>query len=248
MAVVEVGLGGRLDATNATDPFVSVITSISYDHTAILGSTLGAIAGEKAGILRRATAGVSGRATAGGHDARCDGRAAASGHAARWCRHSRTTLPLAGAHQRQNARAGRRRRAGDDRAMSTTRRLSWAGAGALAGALRGRRGEPTDGAGRRAQRRFGRGAGRDAAGVCGGTADRAGGRHQSRQGRPGGAQAAAAPGQHACGRPRRATIRGRWMPAQLGRLCRALGADVHVQADLAAALSGARRRARAMQA
>src|SRR5207248_1141188 len=52
MAVVEVGLGGRLDATNATDPFVSVITSISYDHTAILGRTLGAIAHEKAGIMR----------------------------------------------------------------------------------------------------------------------------------------------------------------------------------------------------
>src|SRR6266851_3241367 len=52
VAVVEVGLGGRLDATNATDPFVSVITSISYDHTAILGRTLGAIANEKAGIMR----------------------------------------------------------------------------------------------------------------------------------------------------------------------------------------------------
>jgi dihydrofolate synthase/folylpolyglutamate synthase len=39
MAVVEVGLGGRLDATNATDPFVSLITSISYDHTAILGQS-----------------------------------------------------------------------------------------------------------------------------------------------------------------------------------------------------------------
>ena len=52
LAVVEVGLGGRLDATNATEPELSVITSISYDHTAILGRTLGAIAGEKAGILR----------------------------------------------------------------------------------------------------------------------------------------------------------------------------------------------------
>jgi len=52
MAVVEVGLGGRLDATNAVAPYASVITSISYDHTAILGRTLGAIAGEKAGILR----------------------------------------------------------------------------------------------------------------------------------------------------------------------------------------------------
>src|SRR5207302_6258112 len=57
MAVVEVGLGGRLDATNATDPFVSLITSISYDHTAILGRTLGAIASEKAGILRRERSG-----------------------------------------------------------------------------------------------------------------------------------------------------------------------------------------------
>jgi dihydrofolate synthase/folylpolyglutamate synthase len=52
LAVVEVGLGGRLDATNATDPEVSLVTSISYDHTAILGRTLGEIASEKAGILR----------------------------------------------------------------------------------------------------------------------------------------------------------------------------------------------------
>ena len=52
VAVIEVGLGGRLDATNALDPVVSVITSISYDHTAILGRTLGAIATEKAGIVR----------------------------------------------------------------------------------------------------------------------------------------------------------------------------------------------------
>lgn len=52
VAVVEVGLGGRLDATNATDPEISVIASISYDHTAILGRTLARIAAEKAGILR----------------------------------------------------------------------------------------------------------------------------------------------------------------------------------------------------
>jgi dihydrofolate synthase/folylpolyglutamate synthase len=52
VAVVEVGLGGRLDATNALEPEVSVITPISYDHTAILGRTLGAIATEKAGIMR----------------------------------------------------------------------------------------------------------------------------------------------------------------------------------------------------
>lgn len=52
VAVVEVGLGGRLDATNVVTPVVSVITSISYDHTAVLGNTLAAIAGEKAGIIK----------------------------------------------------------------------------------------------------------------------------------------------------------------------------------------------------
>jgi dihydrofolate synthase/folylpolyglutamate synthase len=51
-AVIEVGLGGRLDATNIVTPVVSVITSISYDHVQILGSTLAAIAGEKAGIIK----------------------------------------------------------------------------------------------------------------------------------------------------------------------------------------------------
>ena len=51
-AVVEVGLGGRLDATNVCDPLVTVITSISYDHTDLLGETLAEIAGEKAGIIK----------------------------------------------------------------------------------------------------------------------------------------------------------------------------------------------------
>ncbi|HEX3721286.1 MAG TPA: folylpolyglutamate synthase/dihydrofolate synthase family protein [Nitrolancea sp.] len=52
VAVVEVGLGGRLDATNVLDPRVSVITSISYDHVRILGDTLGQIASEKGGIIK----------------------------------------------------------------------------------------------------------------------------------------------------------------------------------------------------
>jgi dihydrofolate synthase / folylpolyglutamate synthase len=52
VAVLEVGLGGRLDATNVTDPSVAVITSISYDHTQLLGDTLSMIAREKAGIIR----------------------------------------------------------------------------------------------------------------------------------------------------------------------------------------------------
>ena len=51
-AVVEVGLGGRLDATNLTHPLVSVITSISYDHMEVLGDTLAKIATEKAGIIK----------------------------------------------------------------------------------------------------------------------------------------------------------------------------------------------------
>jgi dihydrofolate synthase / folylpolyglutamate synthase len=51
-AVFEVGLGGRLDATNVVTPKVSVITSLSYDHTAVLGNTLALIAGEKAGIIK----------------------------------------------------------------------------------------------------------------------------------------------------------------------------------------------------
>jgi dihydrofolate synthase/folylpolyglutamate synthase len=53
ITVLEVGMGGRLDATNIVDPLISVITDISLDHTEWLGSTIGAIAREKAGILRR---------------------------------------------------------------------------------------------------------------------------------------------------------------------------------------------------
>jgi len=52
LAVVEVGLGGRLDATNVLEPDVSIITAVSLDHTAQLGEALSAIAGEKAGIVK----------------------------------------------------------------------------------------------------------------------------------------------------------------------------------------------------
>ncbi len=52
VAVIETGLGGRLDATNIVDPFVSVITGIGLDHTDILGNTLEKIASEKAGIIK----------------------------------------------------------------------------------------------------------------------------------------------------------------------------------------------------
>lgn len=52
IAVVEVGLGGRLDATNLLHPLVSVITSLSFDHTYLLGDTLSEIAAEKGGIIK----------------------------------------------------------------------------------------------------------------------------------------------------------------------------------------------------
>ncbi|MBS1617001.1 MAG: bifunctional folylpolyglutamate synthase/dihydrofolate synthase [Bacteroidetes bacterium] len=51
-AIIEVGMGGRLDSTNIITPLLSVITNISYDHTQFLGNTLPLIAGEKAGIIK----------------------------------------------------------------------------------------------------------------------------------------------------------------------------------------------------
>jgi len=131
LAVVEVGLGGRLDATNATDPLVSVITSISYDHTAILGRTLGAIAREKAGIMRpgrptllaeqRPTAIVALRAVCRKVGAACEVVAPLE--------HG---VPLAGEHQRQNAAlavAAARLLAdvGDEAVDHGLRRLRWPG-------------------------------------------------------------------------------------------------------------------------
>ena len=53
VAVIEVGLGGRLDGTNVLAPVVTAITSVGYDHTEVLGTTLEAIAAEKAGIAKR---------------------------------------------------------------------------------------------------------------------------------------------------------------------------------------------------
>ncbi|MCV9931389.1 bifunctional folylpolyglutamate synthase/dihydrofolate synthase [Flavobacterium sp. LS1R47] len=52
IAIIEVGLGGRLDATNIITPLISVITNIDLDHTQFLGTTPAAIAGEKAGIIK----------------------------------------------------------------------------------------------------------------------------------------------------------------------------------------------------
>ena len=61
LAVIEVGMGGRYDATNVIEPTVSAITPIGYDHTGFLGDKLEGIAGEKAGILKRAVPGEVGR-------------------------------------------------------------------------------------------------------------------------------------------------------------------------------------------
>lgn len=52
-AVIEVGMGGRLDSTNILTPLISVITNVSFDHTQFLGTTLHEIAGEKAGIIKK---------------------------------------------------------------------------------------------------------------------------------------------------------------------------------------------------
>ena len=61
--VLEAGLGGRLDATNVTRPEICVITSISYDHTDVLGDTLSLIAAEKAGIIKPKSVVVAARQT-----------------------------------------------------------------------------------------------------------------------------------------------------------------------------------------
>ena len=62
IAVIETGLGGRLDSTNIITPILSVITNISFDHTAFLGDTLPAIASEKAGIIKSGISIVIGEA------------------------------------------------------------------------------------------------------------------------------------------------------------------------------------------
>lgn len=62
-AIIEVGMGGRLDSTNIITPILSVITNISFDHTQFLGHTLPQIASEKAGIIKKGIPTVIGEAT-----------------------------------------------------------------------------------------------------------------------------------------------------------------------------------------
>jgi dihydrofolate synthase / folylpolyglutamate synthase len=61
LGIIEVGMGGRFDATNVIEPMLSAITPIGYDHTGFLGDRLEGIAGEKAGILKHAVPAVIGR-------------------------------------------------------------------------------------------------------------------------------------------------------------------------------------------
>lgn len=68
VAVLEVGLGGRLDATNIVSPIAAAITSIDFDHEQYLGDTLSAIAAEKAGVIRRGIPVVTGPLQPEAHD------------------------------------------------------------------------------------------------------------------------------------------------------------------------------------
>ncbi len=128
VAVCEVGLGGRLDATNVLSPMVCAITSIAFDHEQYLGSSLAQIAAEKAGIIKPGVPVVVGdlpgeaeevvrrvaaeRSAPLVHAARvaiADGRETSDGHqsfAMRSALHDygRVTLRLAGVHQQANAR------------------------------------------------------------------------------------------------------------------------------------------------
>jgi dihydrofolate synthase/folylpolyglutamate synthase len=104
VAVMEAGLGGRLDATNALDPDVSIITPISYDHTAILGRTLDAIATEKAGIVRRGRPALTAvQRPAALAALRRAGRSAGAQLQVVRPLGTRVARSLAGGHQRQNA-------------------------------------------------------------------------------------------------------------------------------------------------
>ena len=60
VAIVEVGLGGRFDSTNVCEPMLAIVTSISLDHTQMLGDTLAKIASEKAGIVKPGRPTISG--------------------------------------------------------------------------------------------------------------------------------------------------------------------------------------------
>jgi len=112
IAVVEVGLGGRLDSTNVIDPVVTAITSIDFDHQQYLGNTLAGIAGEKAGIIKRGVPVVVGDVTPDAFaviDAIARERGAALIRATEGGRdYGPIRLGLRGAHQTANAKVAMR--------------------------------------------------------------------------------------------------------------------------------------------
>lgn len=106
IAVIETGLGGRLDSTNVVTPEVSVITNIGWDHADLLGSTLEAIAGEKAGIIKSDVPVIIGEAEGAIADV-FRRKAAAEGAPTTFVDQATElpyTLDLAGPHQERNAR------------------------------------------------------------------------------------------------------------------------------------------------
>ncbi len=105
IAVIETGMGGRLDSTNVVTPEVSVITNIGLDHMQFLGTTLEAIAGEKAGIIKPGIPVVIGEAGSVGHVFEAQARRSGSKLVfAESTPEPSTPLGLEGAHQRKNAR------------------------------------------------------------------------------------------------------------------------------------------------
>ncbi|MBL0128956.1 MAG: bifunctional folylpolyglutamate synthase/dihydrofolate synthase [Flavobacteriales bacterium] len=106
IAIVETGMGGRLDSTNVVTPDVSVITNIGWDHMQFLGDTLEAIATEKAGIIKPGVPVVIGRADGAVRDVFL--RTAATNASPITFPDPQEPLPfrtpLAGAHQAENAR------------------------------------------------------------------------------------------------------------------------------------------------
>ena len=103
-AVVEVGLGGRLDSTNIVDGEIAVVTNIALEHTEILGHTRAAIAGEKVGILKPGAVLVT---TLGADDEA--GRVAAGARRRTWSARQAHARRRLGADRRDQSRARRRR-------------------------------------------------------------------------------------------------------------------------------------------
>jgi dihydrofolate synthase/folylpolyglutamate synthase len=104
LVVWETGMGGRLDATNAVVPLVSVITPIALDHTGWLGNTLADVAGEKAGIIKAGVPVVSAKQAPEAAAVLIE-RAAASGSSLEFVheRFEEAEIGLRGLHQKENA-------------------------------------------------------------------------------------------------------------------------------------------------